>query len=444
MRRPGLPAACLGVGAAALVVVLVTALPFSKPDAVPGGSAGAAAAPAVAPGPPRDPLDAAIGRLQEHLRRVPADGSAWAQLGTAYVQQARVSGDPTYYPKAEGALRRSLTAGRADRWPAMVGLGALANARHQFAEALQWGHRAEALNPRNATVHAVLADAQTQLGDDRAARDSVRTMLRLQPGIPAFTRASYVFEQQGDVAAARLALQRALDQASEPSDIAFCRYYLGELAFNGGDPAAALLQYEAGLRADPRSAPPLAGRAKAEAALGRTAEALRDYETVATRVPLPQYLLEYGELLQSLGHGEQAAQQYQVLVLEQRLAEANGVVDGLTAAVVAADHGSPATAVAAARAEWGRRRSVLVADALGWALHRAGQDSEALHYATAAGRLGWRNATFSYHRGMIELSLGHRAAARGALRRALALNPHFSPLLAPAARRALAALGGGR
>jgi len=38
---------------------------------------------------------------------------------------------------------------------------------------------------------------------------------------------------------------------------------------------------------------------------------------------------------------------------------------------------------------------------------------------------------------MIELSLGHRGDARRDLTAALALNPHFSPLDAPAARMAL-------
>ncbi len=39
-----------------------------------------------------------------------------------------------------------------------------------------------------------------------------------------------------------------------------------------------------------------------------------------------------------------------------------------------------------------RRRSALVADAPGWALHQDGRDAEALHYATTATSLGWHNA----------------------------------------------------
>ncbi|PZS29206.1 MAG: hypothetical protein DLM59_13180 [Pseudonocardiales bacterium] len=49
-----------------------------------------------------------------------------------------------------------------------------------------------------------------------------------------------------------------------------------------------------------------------------------------------------------------------------------------------------------------------------------------------------------YHRGMIENSLGQSAAARVDLSAALDLNPNFSFVQAPLARRALVALGGQR
>lgn len=84
-----------------------------------------------------------------------------------------------------------------------------------------------------------------------------------------------------------------------------------------------------------------------------------------------------------------------------------------------------------------------VADALAWALHVNGRDTEALGYARRALRHGYRDATFLYHLGMIEKSLGRRADARRDLAAALRLNPAFSVHHAPPARAALADLGGG-
>lgn len=406
-----------------------------------GGRAGQAPVPGTTTArSQRDTTALAVVATQRRLRALPKDAGAWARLGSLYVQQARITGDPTYYPKAAGALDRSFQLQPRGNVDALTGRGALFNAQHRFAEALEQGRAAAALDPYDGTVQGVLDDALTQLGDDERATAAAQRMLDLQPGIASFARASYHFEQHGQVAQARAALERALSEADSPADIAFCRLYLGELAFNGGDPAGALREYQAGLVADPGHDPLVAGRAKALAALGRTDEARRDYVTAISRVPQPQYVLEYAELLESLGHRDEARQQWTLLTTEQKLLAANGVQDDLLTAVVAADHGAPADALKAAWAEWGRRKHVLVADALAWALHRAGRDREALRYAEVAERLGWHNATFSYHRGMIELGLGRRAAAGKHLREALDLNPYFSVQQAPLARKALSTL----
>ncbi|MER8188679.1 hypothetical protein ABT014_34365, partial [Kitasatospora sp. NPDC094015] len=114
----------------------------------------------------------------------------------------------------------------------------------------------------------------------------------------------------------------------------------------------------------------------------------------------------------------------------------------LTLGQYQADHGDPEQAVTLLRAEWQRRHHVLVADALAWALHRQGHDADALPLAEQAQQHGWHNALFAYHRGEIERSLGLADAARAHLAEALRTDPSFSPLLAPQARAALAALGG--
>jgi tetratricopeptide (TPR) repeat protein len=110
-----------------------------------------------------------------------------------------------------------------------------------------------------------------------------------------------------------------------------------------------------------------------------------------------------------------------------------------------ADHGDPWEAVERLEAEWQRQPGIEVADALGWALHRAGDDKEALTYATIATDKakggGVRSALYAFHRGMIEGELERYAPARRHLQEALRINPYFSPLWVPEARRALAELG---
>ncbi|MFJ8578554.1 tetratricopeptide repeat protein [Micromonospora sp. NPDC093277] len=386
----------------------------------------------------------AIEAAQRRLRDLPKDWPTWAQLGSAYVEQARITADPSWYPKAEEALRRSLDLNSSTNWQAMAGMGSLANARHDFAAARDWGLRAERINPQAGSVHGVLVDAYTQLGDYDEARAAVQRMLDVEPGVPSFTRASYDFEQHGQVTEAREALNRALAESTDPADIAFCHRYLGELAFNNGDPGEALRQYDAGLAANPADPQSHAGRAKALAALGRTTDALADYARAAQALPLPELLVEYGDALSVAGRTGEAQQQYDLVAATRKLLTANGVADHLTAATYLADHGKPAEALTEAQAEWAARHSVLAADALAWALHRNGRDAEALGYAEQATRLGWRNATFYYHRGVIRNALGDRDQARDDLSLALEINPHFDVRQAPTARELRDSLGGPR
>lgn len=93
------------------------------------------------------------------------------------------------------------------------------------------------------------------------------------------------------------------------------------------------------------------------------------------------------------------------------------------------------------RAEWNRQHhSAAVADALAWALHRSGDSQSALEYAQQAAATGGRTALYAYHLGMIEQRLKKYGQAGRHLKEALSLNPHFNPLSAPKAQKALQAL----
>jgi tetratricopeptide (TPR) repeat protein len=362
----------------------------------------------------------------------------------AYVQQARLTGDPSYYPRADGALRRSLAEHPDGNHLALIGLGALAAARHDFPAALRYGQQALAIDAYSAPAQGVVADALVELGRYPQAWAAVQRMVDLRPDTGSLARGSYVAELRGDVGRARELLSAALQLAPAPADAGYALYYLGELAWNGGDLAGARARWEEGLRRAPGYLPLLVGRARVAAAEGRYAEAVAGYRTVVNRLPQPAYLIEYADLLASRGDPRAAAAQYAVVRTEERLLAAQRVNVDLELAVFDADHGAAARALVEARATYRERRGVLAEDALGWALHRTGRDAEALPHAKAALRQGTRSAAFRYHLGMIELALGDRPGARRDLAEALRLNPHFSWLQAPRARATLAALGGAR
>lgn len=382
-------------------------------------------------------LTSRIDGLQGRVRRVPGDFNSWAGLGLAYVEQARVSVDPAYYPKAQGVLEQSLSINTEDNYAAAAGMAALAAARHDFAGALDWAQRGLVINPSNPTLYGALADAHIQLGHYPEAFEATQRMVDLAPNTASLARVSYAWELRGDVDQARANMTRALETAATPADKAFARYYLGELAFNAGDADAALGHYQAGVAADPTYAPPLEGRAKAQAALGQVDAAIVDYTALVARVPEPAYLVDFGELLESVGRKADADAQYGLFATVTALFQANGVSLDAEQALFFADHGDPAAALRAAEAGIVGRGFLDMDDAYAWALHVNGRDAEALSWSKKALALGTRNALFHFHAGMIQLALGDTEAGRAELAAALAINPYFSTLWAPSARQAL-------
>ena len=428
------PLRTVAAGSIAAVALLAVGAVFGlRETPVPASAPATAQAPA-------DRLADSISRAQDRLRELPRDHETWAALGLAYVERARVTADPSLYPKAEGALRRSLAVRATGNPLALVGLGALANARHEFAAARTFATDALRGNPYNADAYGVLADAHTQLGDAPAATAAIQRMLDLRPGLAAYARASYDLEQHGRLAEATELMRRALDAAVDPADIAFCRNQLGELAWFAGDLKGAAAEFAAGIAADPSYQPLLRGRARVAAASGRIDAAIADAATVATRTPTPDTLMEYAELLRLGGRAREAERQLTLADAAHKIFVANGGSDDLTGAQLALARGDAASAVRFARSEWRRRPFADVADVLGRAMHAAGRDAEALPYARRAAGLGPRNASYAYHLATVSLSLGDDAGARAALRRVRDLNPYFSPTDGPTAARALSAL----
>ncbi|MHC5905273.1 tetratricopeptide repeat protein [Streptomyces sp. S6] len=432
----------LGACAAMLAVALTSgAIAFGALKD--GSAAPVATASAVSPGLLNSgDIDSAISALQAHLRTQPRDFGSWATLGLAYVEQARTKGDPSRYPQAEKAFAKSLELSPGNS-QALTGRAALAAARHDFPGALKYADQVLKDNPYNERALCSRIDALVELGRYDEALTAAETADTRRPGIPVFTRYAYVQELRGDVTTARRVLEQALASATAKGDIAYVAAQLGQLAWNQGDYATALTDYARALAADENYLPALEGRAKAQAASGQRAEAVKGLEAVVARYPLPGPLVELGELYEARGaDGDKmkAADQYALVDAWTALARANGVNADLDTALAAADHGDKRAALRAAQAEWQRRETVHTADALAWALHVNGRDAEALPYAKRATATGYRNASFLYHQGMIENATGDQDNARAHLTKALELNSGFSPLGARIARAALKSL----
>ena len=419
---------CTLLASAVVFLIAATgALRVLRPD---HASTVAAPEALAAPIPATASLEQTIADLQAHLVAQPDDARAFATLGLAYSQQAIHSADPSYYPKAEEALQRSLAIEPVDNVDALVGMGVVANARHDFADGVRWGREAAALNPDDAHILGVIGDGQLELGHYRAAFATFDRMVQMRPDIASYARVSYARELRGDVSGALRAMQEAFRAAGTPDDASWVSYQIGELYFRTGRIAPAAHAYRRSVALAPTFVPPHAGLAK-------IAWAIRGYRWVVARYPLPEHVIALGDLYTVAGRDAQAEDEYALARAEGELFRANGVNVDVEQAVFEADHGDLATALADARAGWAARKSIGAADALGWALYRSGRFRDAQRLASSALHLGTRDALSLFHAGMIELRLGNDGAARRDLTRALAINPHFSILGSSAAARAL-------
>ncbi|MET7342107.1 tetratricopeptide repeat protein [Streptomyces sp. NPDC087866] len=446
--RTSLRRAAFGmVAGAVLVTGAVVAVPDDDTDAAPPVAGPVSRAmTATAAGSPASLADltALIGDRQKWVGTHPSDAPAWAVLGSAYVERGRRAADPAYYTRAEQALKRSLDVrpGEKGNTAAWVGLASLANARRDFVTAKKWGETVRARQPKEWTVYPELIDAYNGLGDRKSAITAVERFTELRAGVPALGRAAEMYRDRGWREDALATAQDAANGARTPAEKAACLARLGELAWERGEPKEAVAQYGAALRVERGHRPSLAGRARALAALGRTDEAVRDYQAALAKSPRPEYLLELGELYESLGLDGDSVGQYDRLRAALDRGTARGVDESLPLGRFEAAHGDADAAVELLRAEWERgHRSPAVADALGWALHRSGDPDAALEYARRAVDSGGQNASYAYHLGVVQRALGDYGAARRHLEEALRTNPAFSPLDAPLAREALDSLG---
>lgn len=437
---------CLALGGGVLLC-----LPGGEPAArrAPSPAPGAQAGTAVRAGVPAALPDLAvlIDERESRVRTHPRDARSWAVLGTAYLEQGRRTADAAaLYPKAEQALRTSLKVRPQANAEALDGLAALANARRDFRAALSFGEAARKLAPKRWTTYPQLIDAYTGLGDYKKARKALDSLTALHSGPAVRARAAGVYWDRGWREDAQAALADAAAAASSPAEQAAWLERAGQLAWERGERADALRHFQEAVRLDPDQRAAQAGQGRALAALGRTSEALNAYQVALAKQPSPAWALELGELYESLGLTQAARVQYDLLRTRVRQDAAGGVDGQLVLGRFEADHGDPASAVRRLRAEWRQQPGIAVADALGWALHRAGDDKEALRFAMiATDRVhggAVHSAPYMYHRGMIERALDMPGPARRHLAEALQINPYFSPLLGPVARAALARLGG--
>ena len=372
--------------------------------------------------PTQELVEFFAGRVAED----PSDGDAQLQLGLALLQRIRETADPSLYPAAETALRAARRLRPHDALP-LIGLGGVLLGKHEFADALRIGKAAEELDPSSSGAGAVVVDALIELGRYGSAWAAVDRLVARSSDLTSLARLSYAHELRGDLSGALEAMQRAAAATGlAPENTAFALALVGQLERQNGDAALAREAYEQALALVPEHAPSLAGLGRLAVGAGDLDTAKGYFGRAVDVLPSPEYVISLGETLEAAGNAGDARKRYDLARAQIALLQAGGVVVDLDLALFEADHGDAAKSLALAEAAYEATPTVRAADALGWALHRAGRDDEAWERAREALRLGSRDPRFHYHAGAIALARGDVVTARGHLEQALETDPGFS------------------
>jgi tetratricopeptide (TPR) repeat protein len=368
-----------------------------------------------------------ITALEASTRRDPDNARIWQQLGTSYLRRAIETADPAFYSLSGRALDRADQL-VPDQPTTAVARGALLLSLHEFGRARELVVPITAQDPFNSDALAVLVDADVELGRYDDAATNLQRLLDLRPGLPAYSRASYLRELHGDLAGADQAMHQALTAgAGDRFDVATVATFLGDLAFGSGEVAEAGARYREALRVRPDHVNATLGHARVLAARGERDRAIEVLRRLTERVPLPAAVILLGDLQGAAGFTVEAARSFDLVRSIIRLQQAAGAVTDLETALFETDHGDPVRALPAARAAYAARPdNVYTADALAWSLVRSGDARAAQPLIAQALRLGSVDASIHYHAAVIADALGDSAEARRELTYSFTRNPFFS------------------
>jgi tetratricopeptide (TPR) repeat protein len=377
-------------------------------------------------------------KLEQNVARDPADLASLTLLGFAYQQLARETGDPSYFTLSERALRRAMALSGSEPLP-YSGLASLAVARHRWNDAIGFARQALAIDPEDATALGALGDAYLNLGRYDEAFPILDRVAVLSPSAGSFGRISYARELLGRPEDAIAAIADAADlDPGVPEHDAWASVQLGNLQFGLGRLHDAEGSYLRALERYAGYVPAEAGLARVEAARGEYEPAIERLRHVLDVLPTPQYAILLGDVLRAAGRPAKAREADALVDAMEKLLAANGVRTELQTALFDLDRGRDLPgALARAEEAFATAPSVAAEDVLAWGLYKNGRCAEAAEHARHALRLGTLDALMLFHRGMIERCAGSEEEGVALIRRAVELNPHFSFVYGPEARRIL-------
>ena len=387
--------------------------------------------------------------LIQKIKQNHSDIKSLNSLTAIYLQEARASGNYSYYDKAALNCVHAVLKKDEKNFEALTYKATIYLSQHHFREGLQLAQQIQKMYPYSAFVYGILVDANVELGNYRAAVENAEKMISIRPDIRSYSRISYLREIHGDIPGAIDAMKMAVDAGSAGTESTeWARVQLGKLYEQLGQMKYAEMYYTIALDNRPNCPYALAG-------LGRIAVAAKDYnkgielyrraDSLSNDYSFREAMVEVYKL-----EGDQ----------KQSTLIAQGIIDNMERAAEAMQKGDSSghyadremayaylavnnydKAVEHALLEYNRRPNNIDAnETVAWAYFCKGDYSKATSYMKIALQTNCKNPTLLSHAGLIQAKNGDKIGTKNYLQLALKDNPNISPLLKAEAQQVLQSL----
>ncbi|MDJ0705296.1 MAG: tetratricopeptide repeat protein [Leptolyngbyaceae cyanobacterium MO_188.B28] len=383
-------------------------------------------------------LEQELAFYKARIRRNPEDGLNQAAVAGVYLRLVQATGDANWYLMAEQAANTSLNNLPFNNSGALLALANIAEAKHDFVQAIALAHQVLDIQPRHEEALAVLVTSHLGKGKIAAADTAARQLVEQAPTLGSHTLMALVHVAQGQDEAAIQRFQSAL-AVEEPETLgssAWTRTLMARFYASRGQIKQAKALYREALRILPRSPFVLTQLAQLETRLGqyRAAEKhyaqvffSQDYPNVWDHVAL-QGMAQVKDLQGDRPGAEALWRQAETLFRQHQDLSTFGHRRELARLLLSRglDRDLP-EALTLMEADLQIRRDAETLDIYAWVLTRLNrwQDAQAiLQDAIATGR---RSAVIFTRAAQVETHLGNTAQAQTYRQSAQAADPTFGP-----------------
>jgi tetratricopeptide (TPR) repeat protein len=368
-----------------------------------------------------------ISLYQEKVRQNPESGLNLASLAQAYFNMAKATGENNWYLLAEQAAKRSLSSLPFNNQSAVIVLARVAQARHDFTEAIGLSQQVLKIQPGNQNALAILVTSKLAMGKLQEAKTAADTLVNKLPTQGNLTLQALVLTAQGQEQAAIDTFKFALsmEEAGETGTSAYTRVLLGQFYYKHGKLELAENLYKEALRIIPRYPLALLHLAELKTRQGDYKAAEKLYAQVLPNSQKSSTTYDHAvfrgkaKLKQLQGEQQQAVklltEAETLLRQENATAHGNGSFGHRRElAWLLLEKNRPqdtAEALSLMQVEIKIRQDAQTLDTLAWALSDSGRIKEAQQAIQKALELGTKDAAIFYRAAMIEKALGNNQQA---------------------------------